>query len=59
MFPKAVPLIIDFARKNGLKIVCINTLKPSLEDVFVKLTGVNLEVMTQEEEGKSKGASVG
>ncbi len=56
---EAAPLITDFARKNDLKIVSINTLKPSLEDVFVKLTGVNLEVMTKEKESKGKGASVG
>ena len=56
---EVTPLIIDFARENGFKIVSINTLKPSLEDVFVKLTGVNLEVMTKEKEGKSKVASVG
>ena len=56
---EAVPLITDFARKNNLEIVSINTLKPSLEDLFVKLTGLNLEIMTKEKEGKRKGASVG
>jgi ABC-2 type transport system ATP-binding protein len=56
---EAVPLMADFARKNSLKIICINTLKPSLEDAFVRLTGLNLEVMTKEKEAKSRGASTG
>ncbi len=56
---EVVPLIVDFARENSLKIVSISTLKPSLEDAFLKLTGLNLEVMTKEKEGKRKGASVG
>jgi len=42
--------LVDFARKNSLKIISINTLKPSLEDAFVKLTGLSPEVMTAEKE---------
>lgn len=30
--------LVDFARSKGLKIISINTLTPSLEDVFLKLT---------------------
>jgi ABC-2 type transport system ATP-binding protein len=55
----SVLTLTDFARKNDLRIVSINTLKPTLEDAFVKLTGLNLEIMTKEKEGKSKGAGVG
>ncbi len=47
---EAIPSIIDFARENNLKIVSINTLKPSLEEAFVKLTGVSPEVMKTEKE---------
>jgi ABC-2 type transport system ATP-binding protein len=47
---EAVPLVIDFARENGLKIVSINTLSPSLEDAFVELTGLSSEVMKAEKE---------
>jgi ABC-2 type transport system ATP-binding protein len=47
---EAVPSLVDFARKNSLKIISINTLKPSLEDAFVKLTGLSLEVMKTEKE---------
>src|SRR4030066_547126 len=51
---EAVPLIIEFARENGLKIVSINTLNPSLEDAFVRLTGLNSEVMKAEKEPVKK-----
>jgi len=47
---ETLPLIFDFAKENNLKIVSINTLKPTLEDAFVKLTGLRLEVMSIEKE---------
>lgn len=56
---EVIPLIIDFARENGLKIISINTLKPSLEDAFVKITGLSLEVMATEKEHIKKGESLG
>jgi ABC-2 type transport system ATP-binding protein len=56
---EAIPLIIDFARENGLKIVSINTLNPSLEDAFVEMTGLNPEVMATEKEQGKKAASLG
>jgi hypothetical protein len=33
--------ISDFARSRKLNITTINTLKPSLEDVFLKITELN------------------
>jgi ABC-2 type transport system ATP-binding protein len=42
--------IFDFAKVHNLKVVSINTLKPTLEDAFVKLTGLRLEVMSIEKE---------
>lgn len=36
-----LPLIIDFAKNNGLKILSINTLKPTLEEAFVNYTGID------------------
>jgi ABC-2 type transport system ATP-binding protein len=30
----------DYSQKNKLKLITVNTLGPSLEDVFVKLTGI-------------------
>jgi ABC-2 type transport system ATP-binding protein len=53
---EAVSLLVDFARENGLKIVSINTLNPSLEDAFVKLTGLSSEVMKAEKEPVKKKA---
>ena len=51
---QAVPALVDFARKNNLRIISINTLKPSLEDAFAKLTGLSSEVMTTEKESIKK-----
>ena len=42
-----------------LKIVSINTLNPSLEDVFVELTGLSAEVMKSEKEQGKKAANLG
>jgi ABC-2 type transport system ATP-binding protein len=47
---QAFPLIFDFAKENHLKIVSINTLKPTLEDAFIKLTGLRPELMSIEKE---------
>jgi len=49
--------LIEYARKGGLKIISLNTLKPSLEEAFVKITGLGYEVMGTEkgEPGGDKG----
>ncbi|MBO3842751.1 MAG: ATP-binding cassette domain-containing protein [Candidatus Brockarchaeota archaeon] len=36
-----LPLLVDFAKNKGLKILSVNTLKPILEDVFIKYTGID------------------
>jgi ABC-2 type transport system ATP-binding protein len=51
---ETIPIIIDFCRKNNLKIISINTLKPSLEDAFVKITGLSPEIMKIEKEAKKR-----
>jgi len=58
---EVIPLLTDFARENSLKIISINTLKPSLEDAFIEITGLSPEVMTSEKEAvkRQKGGSVG
>ena len=33
--------VAQFARSNGIKIVSLNTKEPSLEDVFVRHTGLD------------------
>jgi len=45
-----LPLIFDFAKKNHLKVISVNTLKPTLEDAFVKLTGLRPEIMDMEKD---------
>jgi ABC-2 type transport system ATP-binding protein len=47
---ETLPLIFHFAKKNHLKVTSVNTLKPTLEDAFVKLTGLRPEVMAIEKE---------
>jgi ABC-2 type transport system ATP-binding protein len=56
---ESVPLLTDFARENGLNIVSINTLNPSLEDVFVEVTGLSAEIMATEKEQGKKAANLG
>ena len=48
--PETLETLINFATKRKLKIIEINTVKPGLEDAFVKLTGVEPEVMRLEKE---------
>jgi ABC-2 type transport system ATP-binding protein len=44
---------------QGYEILKIDTLQPSLEDVFVKLTGLNAEAMLAEKGGKGGGNAGG
>jgi len=44
---------------EGYEILKIDTLQPSLEDVFVKLTGLNAEAMLAEKGGKGGGNAGG
>ena len=46
---ETLPLIFDFAKENHLRVASISTLKLTLEDAFVKLTGLRPEVMSIEE----------
>jgi len=56
---KTIPLLVDFARKNKLEIVSLNTLKPSLEDAFVEVTGIAPDAMATEKEQTKKGGNLG
>ena len=56
---ESIPVLVDFARENSLKIISVNTLSASLEDVFVELTGLNAEVMKNEKEQGKKAATLG
>jgi ABC-2 type transport system ATP-binding protein len=47
------------AQAEGRRVLAINTLRPTLEDVFVKLTGLSAEVMLAEKGGKGGGNAGG
>ncbi len=46
---------LRFAGSRGLRVISANTVLPSLEDAFVKLTGLSSEVMLAEKEGGRDG----
>ncbi len=41
--PSVLSEVWEYAKTNRLKLITVNTLGPSLEDVFVKLTGIRKE----------------
>ena len=44
--------IFKYASQKGLEIVSINSVKPSLEDAFIQITGMGLEAMLVEKGGR-------
>jgi ABC-2 type transport system ATP-binding protein len=44
--------ILGYARENGTQVAAVSSLKPSLEDAFVKLTGLSPLVMAAEKGGR-------
>ena len=46
-----LPQVIDYARTHGLRIVSLSTLGPSLEDVFLEITGQQVGVVRHETKG--------
>jgi len=47
--------ITDYARANSLRIVSLNTLGPSLEDVFLEITGQQVGTVRHEEQEQKGG----
>jgi len=47
-----LPALWEYAETKGLKIITVNTLGPSLEDVFVELTGIKPEAGAKKNKGK-------
>jgi ABC-2 type transport system ATP-binding protein len=47
------------AQAEGRRVLAVNTLRPTLEDVFVQLTGLSAEVMLAEKGGKGAGHAGG
>jgi len=48
--PSVLTEIWQYSQSNNLKLVTLNTLGPSLEDVFVKLTGIGPAMAKEETE---------
>ena len=44
--------VFRFAERDGVKINSVNNIKPTLEDAFIKITGLNPIVMATEKGGK-------
>jgi ABC-2 type transport system ATP-binding protein len=55
----AVRTALDQATAGGRRILAVNTLRPTLEDVFVQLTGLRAEVMLAEKGGKGQSHAGG
>jgi len=47
-----LPQVIDYAQANGLKVISLSTLGPSLEDVFLELTGQRVGTVRHEMQGE-------
>ena len=46
-----LPLVMDYARERALRVVSLSTLGPSLEDVFLEITGSRWEPCATRQEG--------
>jgi ABC-2 type transport system ATP-binding protein len=54
-----IPILGDFSRDNGLKIISIATLSSTLEDAFVQYTGLSVDVLKTEKEQGKKAENLG
>ena len=52
---RLLPNILDFAESHQLRIISLNTLAPSLEDVFLQITGQQIGVIKHKETPKRPG----
>lgn len=52
---RVIPQVVDWARARGLTIAAINTLGPSLEEVFVQITGITPPQRPSDMGGQAKG----
>ena len=43
---------LQYLQERGVTVTSVNTLQPTLEDAFVKITGLDREIMMMEKEGK-------
>ena len=49
-----LPRVVDYAHSRGLRVVSLNTMGPSLEDVFLEITGQQVGVVRHETQGKGR-----
>jgi len=49
-----LPRVMDYARSHGLRVVSLNTLGPSLEDVFLEITGQQVGTVRHEAQGAGR-----
>jgi len=55
-----LPQVMDYARLNGLRVVSLSTLGPSLEDVFLEITGQQVGTVQHEvREGRPRRRRMG
>jgi ABC-2 type transport system ATP-binding protein len=54
-----IPVVVDWARQQGLTIASLNTLGPSLEEVFVQITGLTLPARAEGEGQRSNSSRKG
>ena len=52
---KPLKTLMRWADDHGLEVTSMNTVKPRLEDAFVKLTGMGPEMMLMEKERRGGG----
>jgi ABC-2 type transport system ATP-binding protein len=55
----ATAIQLALAQTDGWRVLAVNTLRPTLEDVFVTLTGLSADVMLAEKGGKGQGNAGG
>jgi ABC-2 type transport system ATP-binding protein len=49
-----LPQVIDYTRAKGLRVISLNTLGPSLEDVFLEITGQQIGAVSQPTEPQTR-----
>jgi len=49
---RKIPLLMDVAQRHGIKVTSVELHKPSLEDVFLRLTGSTIRERHAEEDGR-------
>ena len=55
--PSLLPLLVSYAEQQGTRVITLNTLGPTLEDVFLHVTGQRLTQAQESSGNESKGQS--